>query len=148
MTAAGIFPTDEWTLVTGDTPDGPLHLRFRTDMPSEADRVLFKHVVLARWRYRPHPQHPGMPTGPDMSLMTEFEDLIIEASDTARSWGSAVAIVTHNGMREWRFYTPDVELFQQHFNEALAGYGPYPLEFEVFDDPEWLAFHEVKPANH
>lgn len=78
--------------------------------------------------------------------MEEFEGAVLDASDEACWWGSCVAVVTHNGSREWRFYTPDVDGFQREFSEALRGLGPYPLDLQVFDDPGWNGFAEIRES--
>ena len=85
-----------------------------------------------------------MPKTEDRDLMEEFEERILDASDEARWWGSGVAVVTHNSVKEWRFYTPDPDAFQLEFSNALRGLGPYPLELQVFDDPDWNGFAEIR----
>ncbi|WP_459786898.1 DUF695 domain-containing protein [Alteriqipengyuania sp. 357] len=143
MSSSGIFPTDEWTVAQGKTSTGPLLARYRSGLPSTADRDLFAKLIMVRWAYEPS-DTSGLPNSKDMAAMEEFEDRILEASDNDRWWGSCVAIITHDGRREWRFYTPDIASFQAEFSNALSGLGPYPLELQVYDDPEWAGLAEIR----
>ncbi|WP_299192138.1 DUF695 domain-containing protein [uncultured Erythrobacter sp.] len=143
MSKSGIFPTDDWTVAQGATLDGPIFMRYRTGEPTQADRERFDKLVIVRWAYNPDEMN-GLPTSETTASMGEFEDPVLDASDDAGWWGSCVAIITHNGAREWRFYTPDVGAFQTEFSESLRGLGPYPLDLQVFDDPDWNGFAEVR----
>ena len=106
-----------------------------------ADRELFSTLVLTKWRFDPL-ANDGLPPSELLGRMDEFEDQILESLESAH-WGAGVAVVTHNGCREWRFYTPDAQEFVQRFSESLAGFGPYPLELEAFQDPDWTALEEL-----
>ena len=145
MSASGIFPTDEWTVAQGNTPAGPIIMRYRTGDPSPADRELFNKFIIVRWAFESG-ETPGMPSPEDHQSMVEFEEPVMDASDEAETWGSCVSIVTHNETREWRFYTPDQETFMREFNEVLKGLGPYPLDLQVFDDPDWTGFAEIRES--
>lgn len=143
MSGAGIFPSDQWTVAHGATESGPVIARFRSGQPSDADRELFGKLVLVRW---PFERREGLdlPTNAAMAAMDEFEDRIIDASDADRWWGSCVAIITREGTREWRFYAPDVTAFVEQFSAAQRGLGPYPLDLQAFDDPDWNGFAETR----
>ena len=145
MSSSGIFPNDDWAIAEGDTPQGPIIMRYRTGDPSFADRDLFDKLILVRWSYEPG-EIPGLPSSELLTAMEEFEEPVLNASDKSRWWGSCVAVITHDCTREWRFYTPDVAAFQKEFSEALRGLGPYPLELQVFDDPEWNGFEEIRQS--
>ncbi len=146
MSDSGIFPSDEWAVAQGNGPDGPILTRYRSGMPSSADRALFSNLILIRWQYA----EAGADVFPDsetLDRMAEFEDAVLEAADHEKYWGSGVAVVTEGGVREWRFYTPDTSEFMANFNRILAGNDPLPLEFQAFDDPEWIALAELQAAS-
>lgn len=112
-------------------------------MPSSADRALFSNLVIIRWQYA-DPNTGNLPDDDTLDQMTEFEDAVLEASDHEKYWGSGVAVLTQNGVREWRFYTPDTSEFMDNFNRVLSEMDPFPLVFEAFDDPEWVALAELQ----
>ena len=138
MSSSALFPADEseWVLAEGENPGPPIMIRFRPLRPSRADMDRFRFLIIAYWSYEPD-NSSGLPNEALSDAMREFEDRVVEASDADPTWGTCVAVKTHDGIREWRFYSPDVALFQSKFSRALDGLGPYPLEFEVFEDPEW-----------
>ena len=143
MSAAPIFASDQWTIARGTTPGGLMIARYRSGQPSDADRALFNKLVLARWSFECR-EGSDLPTKAAMAAMDTFEDRILDASDADGWWGCGGAVITRGGTREWRFYTPDVAAFQRAFSEALRGLGPYPLELQAFDDPDWAGFAEVR----
>lgn len=126
-------------------PHGPFLSRYRNGMPSSADRALFSNLVIIRWQYA-DPNTGSLPDDDTLDQMTEFEDAVLEASDHEKYWGSGVAVLTENGIREWRFYTPDTSEFMDNFNRVLSEMDPFPLAFEAYDDPEWIALAELQSA--
>ncbi|WP_428682098.1 DUF695 domain-containing protein [Sphingopyxis sp.] len=119
--------------------------RYRSGMPSSADRALFSNLIIIRWQYA-DTGAGSLPDDETLDAMTEFEDAVLDAADYEKHWGSGVAVVTGDGAREWRFYTPDTAEFMANFNRVLAGKQALPLEFQAFDDPEWIALTELQTA--
>ncbi|OWR01437.1 hypothetical protein CDQ91_03325 [Sphingopyxis witflariensis] len=124
---------------------GPSLSRYRSGMPSSADRALYSNLVIIRWQYA-DANAGALPDDDTLERMTEFEDAVLEAADHEKYWGSGVAVLTENGVREWRFYTPDTSEFMDNFNRVLADKDAYPIDFQVFDDPEWIALAELQSA--
>lgn len=132
-------------MARGMGPGGPVLARYRSGMPSNADRAVFSNLIVIRWRYAD--ENTGMfPDDDILDEMAEFENAVLDASDHEKHWGSGVAVLTENGVREWRFYTPDTSEFMSNLNRVLTGKQVFPLDFEVFDDPEWLALTELQQA--
>jgi len=46
-------------------------------------------------------------------------------------------VATGLGLREWVYYTRDREQFMERLNELLQGHAAYPVEIEIYDDPDW-----------
>lgn len=145
MSESGIFPADDWVMARGTGPNGPVLARYRSGMPSSADRALFSNLVVIRWQYAD--KNAGtFPDDETLDAMAAFENAVLDAADHEKYWASGVAVLTENGMREWRFYTPDTAEFMDNLNRVLAGTQPLPLDFQAFDDPEWLALTELQQA--
>jgi len=143
MSGTGIFPNDQWTLAAGHGDAGPMFVRYRPGEPDPVEKAKFTYMVIATWPFEPSNQS-GLPTSETLDAMGEFEERILDTSDRDAWWGSLVAIMTHDGTREWRFYTPDVGTFVQEFNQALSGMGPYPIQLQAFKDPDWTGLVEVR----
>ena len=132
---------DEWLFATGTRGESPMLLRLRSPRPSDEERAASPYLVLIRWPFDGDESH--IPDEDDLDVMVNFEEALFAAMD-AEGWGTGVAVVTSDGVREWRLYTPDIERFQEGMNDALAGLPRYPLEFATFDDPEWNAYIELE----
>ena len=130
-------------MARGMGPNGPILARYRSGMPSSADKALFSNLVIIRWRYADE-NAGALPDDDTLDEMTEFEDAVLDTTDHEKYWGSGVAVLTENGVREWRFYTPDTSEFMENLNRVLTGKQAFPLDFQVFDDPEWLALAELQ----
>jgi len=141
--SSGIFPTDQWTFAQGHLGDNPVLVRYRQGNPAPADKELFSNLIMVSWVFEPADDSP-FPTGEIAASMEEFEDRVLTQADDDAFWGSGVAVVTTPGRREWRFYTPDPQVFVENFSKALSGMGPYPIELEAFADPDWNALEELR----
>ena len=141
-----LFPANEatWTFLDGKTEQGlPMMLRFRDIDPGEEVRERFRFLVSILWEYTSE-NSMKVPTEATLDEMDVFEERFFDASDAAASWGTCLAVKTFNGAREWRCYTPDFETFTEEFNAAIEGVGPFPLKFQVLEDPEWKGLAEYR----
>ena len=65
-----------------------------------------------------------------------------------KGFGVQAACITGNGLKEWRLYTYDTDEFMSSFNQGLAGHPAYPIDMQMFKDPEWEALSELLPKAH
>jgi hypothetical protein len=77
-----------------------------------------------------------MPAADVSQRMPVFEDRLCGAWECD---GLAVltAVLTFDGARQWVFYTADAPACGQRLNGMPQESEPYPIELDVFDDPEW-----------
>ena len=143
--ASGIFPADEWMLSRSETPTGTHHVRFRTSLPKDSVRKKYPMVMIVRWKF-PLNIASGDPIPKVLNLMDQFEDRIMTVSNEERDWGTCAVVLTVGAIREWRFFAPDDTKFVEGFNQALEGYGPYPLTIQAFRDPDWNGLREFQPG--
>ncbi len=133
---------EPWLLATGTHCDAPMVCRLRTRPPSDEERAQYPQLVMIRWTFEPEDDDDALPEEEELEAMAALEGTL-HAAMTAQGWGMIAAVVTAGGVREWRVYTQDLERFQQGLNDALEGQPRYPLDFEVFDDPDWRAYDEI-----
>lgn len=138
----GIYNNDNWTLARGEVDGHPFIIRARSSLPSQADREYFSHLIVISWGYE-RDANDGFPPPAVSEHMENFETALFESFNENSAEGCGVAVVTTDGTRQWRFYTPDTEAFMEAFNQALAGQPAYPIELEAFTDPEWGALAEL-----
>jgi hypothetical protein len=109
--------------------------------PSDAERAANPFLVLVRWPFDAG-VNGGHDIGQVLAAMIDFEKYLFDAM-AAGGWGVGAAVVTHDGVREWRVFAPTAERFQAGFNEALSGWPPLPISLELFSDPNWEAYREI-----
>lgn len=138
MSASGEEP---WLFAIGSNDEDVVRtLRLRTRPPEPAERAAMPLLVMARWAFESDVAH--MPEDEDLDAMAIFENAL-DADMEREGWGLLAAVVTSQGVREWRLYTDDFERFQQGFNDALLGLQPFPLSFELFEDPDWYGHADL-----
>jgi hypothetical protein len=130
----------EWLFATGTRAGAPLLARVRSQAPTDAERANNPRLVIIAWRF--DSEAGQLPDEADLDTMAAFENALFDAMDSG-DWGIGAAVVTCDGVREWRIYTQDFERFQHGLNDALAGQPHHPLEFQTFDDPDWDAYHQI-----
>ncbi|MEN4918018.1 DUF695 domain-containing protein [Achromobacter spanius] len=137
-----IFPGDLWAVGEARINDLAVIVRFRTGLPSAPDRQANENLIIISWPYTGI--ESGMPNDEDKQSTNRFEEAIengFEDSDI----GAQVACLTGNHLKEWRYYTRDVEAFLDAFNKCLAGHPVYPIQLRMYKDPDWNALSELQP---
>jgi len=139
---SSIFPGDLWAVGETRTDGLSVIVRFRTGLPPAPDRQANDNLVFISWPYTGI--ESGMPNDEDKVLTNRFEEAIEQGFENS-DLGVMVACMTGNHLKEWRFYTRDVEAFLDAFNACLAGHPVYPLQLRMFKDPDWNALAELQP---
>jgi hypothetical protein len=142
--SGGPFDDDEWTVGEVLADDGvSMIVRFRSHLPSPSAREAWRHLVQIGWACE-SADEDGLPDDVESGLQDAFEDAL-RAQVEAPGHGAQVASLTGGGVREWRYYTRDPETFFSALNAALSSHPEYPLEFAVFEDPDWDGLSELLP---
>ncbi|WMD22475.1 DUF695 domain-containing protein [Achromobacter seleniivolatilans] len=139
---SSIFPGDLWAVGETRVNDLSVIVRFRTELPSAADRELNENLIIISWPYIGIAS--GMPNDEDKKNTNSFEEAIENGFENS-SIGVQVACLTGNHLKEWRYYTHDVEAFLDAFNACLAEHPVYPINLRMFQDPDWKALSELQP---
>lgn len=139
---SSIFPGDLWGVGEAQVNGLPLVVRFRSGLPPVPVRQANENLVIIAWPYQGI--ETGMPDEDTKPHMNRFEEAI-EQSFEHSAIGVLVASLTGNHRKEWRIYTADVDAFLNAFNECLAGHPAYPLELNVFNDPDWNGLSAMQP---
>jgi hypothetical protein len=131
--------SDPWSVGQWFENGQPHIVRMRGKLPPLVDRELLQKLIVIRWTYETDAS--GLPGQTEHKLMQTFEDAL-EAGTELKTPTLQALSLTGGGVKEWRFYTADVERFMASLNRDLEGHPKYPIEFSLFQDPEWNALSE------
>ncbi|MDR2871054.1 MAG: DUF695 domain-containing protein [Xanthomonadaceae bacterium] len=139
-------PINLWLTGEMEVDGFPVWIHVRSVVPEEHDRELFQHLVIIRWSYTG--DRDELPDEKERERMTAFEKAVEPLMGQTKA-GVLAASLTGRGNQEWRYYTSNPEGFMVQLNRALGEHARYPLEFELFQDPDWNALAELLPnLNH
>ena len=135
-------PGDRWFLAKGSWQDDmPIIMRVREQLETFVGDPKYPTRLILNWTFDA-PRDNGFPSSQDADLMEAFEERVLLALE--RNLHSlAVAVVTHNGEREWIFYTQKADEALNRINTLLAGDPPYPLKITACPDPEWAEYKGI-----
>lgn len=130
--------SDRWSVAIGEEERRRMIYRIRLEVPGFATAANFPHLLLASWFFR-SPNEEGLPAPKDLERMTELENLLQAAFETAGQ-GFLSVIVTGDELREWQWYVNDQETTMELVNKTLRGLDQFPVQFSFQDDPQWAIY--------
>ena len=142
---SGIYKEDNWSLGEAQINGLPLIVRTRSRLPAIPDREIYENLIIISWPYTAN--ESGMPQPEENQRTIQFEDAL-EKALAPKGVGVQAACLTGNGSKEWRYYTYDTDEFVARLNQGLADHPPYPIELQMFKDPEWDALGELLAPSH
>jgi hypothetical protein len=140
---SGIYKDDDWTVGEAKINGLPWIVRIRSQLPARPDREIYENLIIISWQYSA--DESGMPERAEHKSMNELEDAIEQQLEPS-GLGVQAASTTGNGTKEWRYYTYDTDEFMDKFNQSLVGHQTYPIEIQLFKDPDWSGLSELLPA--
>lgn len=140
---SSIFPGDLWSVGEAHINGLSVIVRSRTGLPPAPDRQINENLIIISWPYQGIDS--GMPNDEDKKATNDFEEAIEKGFENS-AIGVQVACLTGNHLKEWRYYTPDVDAFLDAFNACLAGHPAYPINLRMYKDPDWNALSQLQPA--
>jgi hypothetical protein len=130
--------SDRWSVAVGEVDRKRMLYRVRLEAPGFASAANFPHLLLVSWIFA-SPNEEGLPAPKDLERMTELENLLQAAFETAGQ-GFLSAIVTGDELREWQWYVNDQKMTMELVNKTLGELEPFPVQFSFQDDPEWAIY--------
>ncbi|WP_374335917.1 DUF695 domain-containing protein [Leeia sp.] len=138
-----MYGEDSWTVGETEANGQPVIVRFRSHLPDSADSQRYASLIIIKWRYAAN-EH-GLPLPKDNQDTIHFEDAL-EAALATQHAAVQAACITGCGLKEWRYYALDNQIFIDCLNQGLAGHPTYPLELSAYQDPSWTALTELLPG--
>ena len=131
---------DAWRIVrlhNDETREGAV-MRVRFSKPERRDIASLQTAIVAKWAYE---SVNSMPTPEVRAEQAEFERALDPLAPGESS--ELVHVSTGMGLKEWIFYAASSESFMRRFNELLTGHPAYPVEIELYDDPDWRVWADL-----
>lgn len=110
--------------------------RYRSEFGPSFNRALYPDRVIIAWHFK---SESGMPATAERESMDRMEDLLaphVEQNAVA----TLVLVSTGDGLREWVYYARSKEEFMARMNKALQGLPRFPIDVDLWKDPEWTRY--------
>lgn len=134
--------TDIWWTAPAESESGRIIMVTGRDRIDEmVDRDKYPYRVEVVWKYESDKK--GMPQDEDASLMEEATEALREAFKRDKI-AVLTGIYTGDGERDWVFYVKNLPIFNTVFNKALDSLPTMPLVIDVYSDPEWEEYEQMK----
>ena len=132
---------EKWFVGTIKSDQNSWIVRALSFLPDFDTRTENSNLIVIKWNYG----GDAMPDSETLDKILHFEDAIFDAMES-ESWGFEAATLTGDGTKEWRIYAQEINSFMEGFNAALVGHQPYPLDLQMFSDPEWTGLSELQTS--
>lgn len=135
-----IYEESDWQVgTTNENP--PTIIRARSNLPNANYRGNYQHLIVIKWSYIAN-SDTGMPDKTTQESMDSFENALTSKL-SEQDIGILTVIITGQSLKEWRYYTSDAQKFMSTINEISHDNKPYPIDLQLFNDPDWEALNEV-----
>ena len=130
-----LLQSDNWSIADGETPDGPVVIRFRTPILKGGQTGDFTTLITVAWIYGE--EGSGLMPSPEQSeTMERFEETLFSVWEKS---GLAVltAVLTFDGARQWVWYAASFDRCIDLLENLPEESEPYPIELDTEEDPQW-----------
>lgn len=135
-----VVKEDAWAVAEGTHEDKPVFVRFRHNFRQVLDFDGYHLLLQITWPYA-EADSSGMPGVEDSEAMEQFEQRILAAYEHDFH-AVLTAVITTDGVRQWTFYTSDLDECGDRLSEMPQEVEPYPIELVADEDPEWTFLRE------
>lgn len=135
-----VVKEDAWAVAEGTHEDKLVLVRFRHNFRQVLDFEGYHLLLQITWPFF-EVDPSGMPGVEDAEAMEQFEQRLLVAYEHDFH-AVLTAVITTNGVRQWLFYTSDLEECGDRLTEMPQEAEPYPIELVADEDPEWLFLRE------
>lgn len=134
-TPQDLIKADRWATAESEAPPRKGIIRFRTPILSPHQVKGYPTCLRILWGYA-HEGAGALPDDPTSVRLQAFEDRVVEVLEQD-AVAVLTAVLTFDGARQWVFYTADVVACGTRIECMPQESEPYPIDIDVFNDPEW-----------
>ena len=132
---------DNWLVAMSDIDGLPAAIRLRADVKSFIASGNHRHYLRVVWEIS-DPDENGLPSDHEIQRLESFEDHLcraVEANDDA----ILTFVITSDGLRQWLFYSKDLEESEHRINQLPQEEERYPIELTAKEDASWSEYDLV-----
>lgn len=129
-----------WYLAKGEIDSLPAFVRFRNNVESFISSGNYRNFIRFVWEFET--DESGLPTDSENERLEFFENNLCEALE-ADDYAVLSFVMTNNGLRQWVFYTQDVQESVRRLNKMPQEEERYPIELTTEEDPNWEEYKKV-----
>ncbi len=135
---AEVTINDSWAVSEGILDNKPIIVRIRQHLRPLAGHPELPNRLRVAWEYE-RDNDSGLPRSDELVSMQQCEDLLVSAFGLDNH-----AILTHvltcDELRQWVFYSSDLQESANRINAVLPHDQPYPIELSSEPDAEWTEY--------
>lgn len=126
-----------WSVAEGEMGGVPVFVRLRDDVQTEASSGRYRWWLRVVWQYEAEDEY-GLPSDEELDEMSDFEE-VLEATIEAGDEGLMVFVMTHSGVRQWLFYSSDLNASIKRL-EGLAKSTDPRIAISTAEDADWSEY--------
>jgi Family of unknown function (DUF695) len=127
-------PTD-WLLAQGERDGFPMIVRMANAYTGLAPVPAYGHHLIVSVRF-PHRRPNGLPSSEDADALESIENQLCGLLEMGNE-SLCVLVITNNGLRDFIFYTRDVEGVQHKLETAGPVFRGFVAELAIEPDEPW-----------
>ncbi len=134
-TPQDLISADRWAIAESEAPPRKGIIRFRTPVLSPHQVKGYPTCLRVLWAYASEGSGT-LPDEPTSLQLQAFENRLVDAFEQD-AVAVLTAVLTFDGARRWVFYTADIVACGTRIECMPQESEPYPIEIDMFNDPEW-----------
>jgi hypothetical protein len=142
--------TTDWVLAQGERDGFPMIVRMAKGYSDLAPVPGYdQHIIVSvHFRNRKPNGFPSTEEGDDLQSLEENLARLLEADNESR----CVLVITNNGLRDFIFYSRDIDRARQKLEDNINLFHGFVVEFAVEPDQQWSIYQAfsqmLKPRVH
>ena len=129
-----------WYLAESEIDGLIAFVRFRDNVESLILSRKYSRYLRVVWEFAA--DEYGLPNDEDTQRLEDFENNLCEALE-ADDHAVLTFAMTNDGLRQWVFYTQDVQESGRRINKMPQEKERYPIELTTEEDPNWEEYKKV-----
>ena len=130
-----------WFVVEDKIDDLPAFVRFRDTVESYISSGNYRRYLRVVWECE-DADELGIPSESEWQQLEDFENSLCDVLG-ADYHAVLTFVMTNDGLRQWLFYTQDVQESSHRINQMPQKEERLPIELTTEEDPKWEEYKKI-----